>query len=213
MRSRKKQNRLLFFTHFSKSLLILVFFLALITFADRAGIREKLVPNTNYYEKPKTVTARETIKYQTPTPPPFNWTVVKVDEHVTKISLPPDPRMSTSDELFDAMNDYRRSHGVNTLQRSGTLCNIAQNRANEQIANGSLDDHAGFSKYAQNQNEFSRVGEVLFGGVQPQYGVHIVEYGWDRSLTGHKEAISDPNWQFGCGGIAGYYAVFIFGTP
>lgn len=120
--------------------------------------------------------------------------------------------MSTADELFDAMNNYRQSHNISTLQKSDLLCGVAQNRANEQVANGGLDGHSGFDKYAQDQNEFSQMGEVLFGGNQPQYGVHIVEYGWNRSLTGHKEAIQNPIWQYGCGGIAGYFAVFIFSS-
>ena len=143
---------------------------------------------------------------------PFNWSVEKVDEHVTKISIPRDPRMSTADELFSAMNDYRRAHNIPTIAKNDLLCSIAQNRANEQLANEDLDNHAGFDKYAQNQDEFSRMGEVLFGGGQPQYGVHIIEYGWDRSLTGHKEAIQNPVWTHGCGGVAGYFAVFIFAS-
>lgn len=147
-----------------------------------------------------------------PTQSPFDWTVEKVDEHITKINLPPDPRMSTVEELNTAMNDYRKAHNVQLVTRNDLLCDIAQKRAEEQLQNGGLDGHAGFDKYGQNQNEFFRMGEVLFGGVQPQYGVHIVEYGWDRSLTGHKEAIADSGWNHGCGGVAGYYAVFIFGT-
>lgn len=147
-----------------------------------------------------------------PTQPPFDWSVEKVDDHITKINLPPDPKMSTVEELNTAMNDYRRAHNVQLVTRNDPLCDIAQKRAEEQLINGGLDGHAGFDKYGQNQSEFFRMGEVLFGGVQPQYGVHIVEYGWDRSLTGHKEAIQDSGWNHGCGGVAGYYAVFIFGT-
>lgn len=147
-----------------------------------------------------------------PTQAPFDWSVEKVDDHITKINLPPDPRMSSVEELNIAMNDYRKAHNVQMVTRNDLLCDIAQKRAEEQLANGGLDGHAGFDKYGENQNEFYRMGEVLFGGVQPQYGVHIVEYGWDRSLTGHKEAIQDAGWNHGCGGIAGYYAVFIFGT-
>lgn len=89
---------------------------------------------------------------------------------------------------------------------------IAQKRADEQLALGSIDGHAGFAKYAQGQREFSYLTEVLFGGGQPQSGVHIVEYGWDQSLTGHREAIQDRTMSHGCGGVAGYFAAFIFGT-
>ncbi|MBI5620594.1 hypothetical protein HY949_02365 [Candidatus Gottesmanbacteria bacterium] len=135
----------------------------------------------------------------------------KVDEHTTITWLPPDDGMSTNDELFVAMNTYRKGHGINEVSRSDVLCTIAQKRADEQQALGTIDGHAGFAKYAQDQREFSYLTEVLFGGAQPQTGVHIVEYGWDQSLTGHKEAIQDRSMSHGCGGIAGYFAAFIFG--
>lgn len=136
----------------------------------------------------------------------------KLDEHTTMTWLPPDDRMSTSDELFDAINNYRRGHGIALVSKSDTLCTIAGKRADEQLAIGSIDGHAGFAKYAQEQREFSYLTEVLFGGNQPQTGVHIVEYGWDQSLTGHREAIQDRSMTHGCGGIAGYFAAFIFGV-
>lgn len=145
-------------------------------------------------------------KSVTPTP---DWSVRKVDEHVTEFSVPTNDQMSTRSELFDAVNSYRRSHNLTTLTSNTTICDIAQKRAEEQTANGGLDNHAGFNKYGQSQNEFSHLGEVLYGG-QPLSGVHIVEFGWDRSLTGHKEALQNPDWQIGCGGISGYYAAFVF---
>lgn len=136
----------------------------------------------------------------------------KVDEHTTITWLPPDDKMSTSDELFTAINTYRRAQGIAEVARSDTLCTIAQKRADEQQALGKIDGHAGFAKYAQDQREFSYLTEVLFGGNQPQSGVHIVEYGWDQSLTGHREAIGDRTMSHGCGGVSGYFAAFIFGT-
>lgn len=137
---------------------------------------------------------------------------VKLDEHTSASRFAPDDHMSTSPELFSAMNAYRSSHGVQQVNSNGTLCSIAQSRASEQVANGGLDSHAGFSKYAHSQTEFNNMSEVLFGGTQPVSGVHVVEWGWDTSVTGHREAISNPNWTHGCAGIAGYFAVFIFGT-
>lgn len=137
---------------------------------------------------------------------------VKIDEHTSASRFAADDHMSTPSELFAAMNAYRSAHGVQTVSSNGTLCSIAQNRANEQVANGSLDSHAGFPKYAHSQTEFNDMAEVLFGGIQPVSGVHVVEWGWDTSLTGHKEAIQNPKWTHGCAGIAGYYAVFIFGS-
>lgn len=208
MRSRNKSLGFSPLTYFSKFFLLFLIFLTLLMLSDSSTVTQRLFPRKNYYEND---TVTQNIKVL-PTQAPFNWSVEKVDEHITKIALPPDPRMSTADELFSAMNEYRKANAVQILTKNDLLCSIAQNRANEQLANGDLDNHAGFDKYAENQEEFYRMGEVLFGGVQPQYGVHIVEFGWNRSLTGHKEAIQNPDWNHGCGGIAGYFAVFIFGT-
>ncbi len=208
----KKKNKISVPRFFSKFFILFLFFLFLLAFSDKSPVIERLTPAKNFYQKPKVTEIKSNIKIIQPTKSPFSWTVEKVDEHLTKVSLPPDPRMSTSDELFEAMNNYRIAHSVSILQKSDKLCSIAQNRASEQEEGGKLDGHAGFEKYAKDQQEFSVMGEVLFGGVQPQYGVHIVEFGWDRSLTGHREAIQNPSWQYGCGGIAGYYAVFIFGS-
>jgi|GEM_PF-2523457 len=143
-----------------------------------------------------------------PLPTP-DWSIRKVDEHMTEFSVPVNDTMASKQELFDAVNSYRRSHNLNTLTSNSTICDIAQKRAQEQLDNGALDNHAGFGKYGESQNEFSHLGEVLYGG-QPLSGVHIVEFGWDRSLTGHREALQNPSWQIGCGGIAGVFAAFVF---
>ncbi len=211
MKRQKKQNKGYIFTGLLKVLLLFLAFVYLISQAKGSGIVKKMVPAKSV-NAPKTIKLEQTVKYVTPTTQPFDWSVVKEDEHITKMSLPPDDKMSTPDELFTAMNEYRKDNNIPQVQKDDTICSIAQNRANEQLANGGLDNHSGFDKYVQNQNEFSKMGEVLFGGTQPQYGVHIVEFGWNRSLTGHREAIRDSSWNYGCGGIAGYYAVFIFGT-
>lgn len=208
---RKNQYKFFILSGISKFFLLFLVFLVLVSFSGQVSVGQRFFPRKNYYEKPGTSNVQKEIKLL-PTQAPFNWSVEKVDEHITKIALPPDPQMSTADELFEAINNYRRAHNVSALTKNDLLCSIAQNRADEQLAKGELDNHEGFDKYAKDQNEFNRMGEVLFGGAQPQYGVHIVEYGWDRSLTGHKEAIQNPGWNYGCGGVAGYFAVFIFGA-
>ena len=134
-----------------------------------------------------------------------------VEGKTTWSYIPRDDRMSTAEELFEAMNSYRRSQALQEVVKNDTLCAVAQNRANELQALGKLDDHAGFEKYARSQKEFDTMDEILYGGVQPQSGVHIVEYGWDRSLTGHRNALQNRMLTHGCGGIAGYFAVFEFG--
>lgn len=137
---------------------------------------------------------------------------VKLDEHTSVSKFAPDDHMSTVDELNQAMNQYRITHNLPTLSFDSLLCNMAQTRANQLQANGALDSHAGFNDLAHNQQSFNTLDEVIFGGVNKVSGVHIVEWGWDTSLTGHHEAISDPQWKEGCGGITGLFAVFIFGA-
>lgn len=206
--SRRKRQRKILKIHFYKFALLFILFLIIVYIP-----KDKIVdikPEIQKISKEKTPTP--TKKFIPTQPPPFDWSVEKVNDTLTRVSIPPDPRMSTAGELFEAMNNYRANHNLGKLSKNDFLCSVAQNRANEQLANGGLDGHAGFSKYFDGDHEFRRAGEVLFGGSQPQYGVHIVEFGWDRSLTGHKEAIQNPSWNHGCAGIAGYYAVFIFGS-
>jgi uncharacterized protein YkwD len=136
---------------------------------------------------------------------------IKLDEHTSLSKFASDDRMSTVDELNQAMNQYRRTHNLPTLTFDSLLCNMAQTRADQLQAFGKLDTHAGFGDLAHGQQSFNTLDEVLFGGVNKVSGTHIVEWGWDTSLTGHHEAISDPRWKEGCGGINGLFAVFIFG--
>ena len=136
---------------------------------------------------------------------------VKLDEHTSVSKFAADDHMSTVEELNQAMNQYRITHNLPSLKFDSLLCNMAQTRADQLQANGKLDDHAGFKPLAENQQSFNTLDEVTFGGVNKVSGVHIVEWGWNTSLTGHKEAISDPRWKEGCGGVSGLFAVFIFG--
>ena len=138
-------------------------------------------------------------------------TTIKLDEHISVSKFGADSHMATVEELNNAMNNYRQIRNLPNITIDQKLCEIAQIRAENQSENGGLDNHAGFDSQFQSQDKFYQMGEVLFGGSQPVTATHIVEWGWDQSLTGHKEAISDPSWTDGCGGVSGYFAVFIFG--
>lgn len=121
-----------------------------------------------------------------------------------------DSGMATADELFSAMNDYRKSHGLNAVNRSSTLCTIAQTRANQQEALGHLDNHAGFVSAARTQTEFIHVGELLQYWSIPEDATYLVNTGWGQSEE-HVAIMTDPTLTDGCGAINGYYSVFIFG--
>lgn len=146
----------------------------------------------------------------TPTPTSNAWDRW-AEGRVTWLQIPADDHMSSDEELFIALNAYRRAQSIAEIAWNDVLCRIARERVADQVTLGRLDDHAGFPSRAQSQREFRIVSEVLFGGTQPVSGVHIVEYGWDRSLTGHREAIQDRTMTHGCGAVSGYFAVFVFG--
>lgn len=137
---------------------------------------------------------------------------IKFDDKTSLGRFASDANMSTSSELQEAMNTFRKSHGLPTLNPHPTLCRIAQVRANQLVKHGSLDYHAGFSDLAHSQPDFDSMAEVIFGGVNKVSGIHIVEWGWAQSLTGHKETISDPIYHDGCASVAGLFAVFVFGS-
>lgn len=115
-----------------------------------------------------------------------------------------------ADEMFDSMNAYRQARGISTISKNGTLCSIAQARANENAAKGSLS-HDGFTNYVHSQGEFATMSEVLFWADFQASGSYMVNEGWDKSPV-HHDAINDPVWRSGCGGVSGNFAAFEFGA-
>ncbi len=167
---------------------------------------QKKIPSSTSYQKKESTSSNEVTQE-------IEWgQTIKIDEKTSVSRFASDDHMSTVAELNQAMNQYRQSHGLPTLNFDSVLCNIAQARANQLQVLGKLDGHAGAYNLVHDQQSFDTIDEVLFGGVQPVIGVHIVEWGWDQSLTGHHVAISNPLWRDGCAGIAGYFAVFEFGA-
>jgi uncharacterized protein YkwD len=140
------------------------------------------------------------------------WKVEKINEVTTDTQFPADSRMGTPEELFVAINNYRGAHNIPLVQKHDTLCRIAQTRANQLLELGELDQHAGMNSLAHSQQDFNNMGEVIGGGTQKQLAVHTVEWGWGRSLTGHRESILNPKWSHGCGGVAGLFNVFVLGN-
>jgi len=203
--------------------LLIILFAVLLFYV--LGNQKNLELGKTYYHEPTPTSMPTDTPTATPTPnknitPQSNGTngqiewgkEYKLDNETSASKFAPDDHMSTVSELNQSMNLYRQDLGLPTLNFDPLLCNIAQQRANELQALGQLDNHAGFSALAHNQETYDTMDEVLFGGVEPVSGIHIVEWGWAQSLTGHKEAISDPQWHDGCAGISGYFAVFEFGA-
>ena len=119
---------------------------------------------------------------------------------------------SNSQDLLSAVNAFRSKNGLGHLSSDSNLCSIAQNRINENVALGSLDNHAGFDKYFKGQTEFKGMGENLHWATYSETAGEIVENGWANSPE-HKANMLDSKWQYGCGGQAGtYFASFLFAS-
>jgi uncharacterized protein YkwD len=119
-----------------------------------------------------------------------------------------------ADKIFNSVNNFRQNTGLSTLSKNSGLCNVAKLRANELLSLGHLDNHDGWSKYAQSLTEFSSTGEVIEYTNFSADADYIVNSMWGKSAS-HSEIMSDPQWTDGCGGIIGgssnYYGVFEFG--
>ena len=131
--------------------------------------------------------------------------------HPGQYAMPnaPDEKMSTTDELNQAVNIYRRAHGLNELSIDSRLCEVANRRSIEIASDFS---HEGFNAFMKagggwENTGFRTLGENLWSGSFS--GVHIVEYGWDKS-PGHQANLL-RDWRAGCGGVNGINVAFIFG--
>lgn len=131
----------------------------------------------------------------------------------TSIPTPPKKQSSTkisaSDELFAAMNNYRASHNVQLLAKDEMICTIVQKRATDLQNMGKLDDHDGFRGYKEDLTKnYHSTGEVLYFGTSAD-GTQAIEFGWDRSPR-HREIIQNSAFNRGCGALTTNVAVFIF---
>lgn len=132
----------------------------------------------------------------------------------------------SSQEVFDALNSYRQSHGVKKLATNDELCQYAQKRVADLVANNGLDDHAGFMRdFASSatipeiirQYSGSRIAENLAyqncrnmqtgDGFIAETGTAIIEWCFDSSTAGHKEAQLSSEFNHAC--VASQYGMFV----
>src|SRR5579871_3407674 len=53
----------------------------------------------------------------------------KIGNHTYELQLPPDDRMATPEEIFAALNDFRRKNGIGSVSWNDRLSSYAQSRA------------------------------------------------------------------------------------
>ncbi|MCA9370175.1 MAG: hypothetical protein H6774_00715 [Pseudomonadales bacterium] len=133
------------------------------------------------------------------------------------------------DEVITALNAYRQAHDVPPLTTNQNLCTYAEKRAQDLIAAGGLDSHAGFkADFANNTLPESLAGYPgsRFGeNLAHQYcknmttnesfvaetGTALIEWCFDSSTAGHKEAQLSTDFTNVCVRHADNMYVVLFG--
>jgi hypothetical protein len=136
----------------------------------------------------------------------------------------------TEDELWQALVDYRHAHKKPDLLHTESLCEYARKRVSDHLTAFSqkepetypvpekypLDAHQGFaadaaSGYAFDVTGMNQLAENLAYWPDAQYPHQIIEWGWDSSTEGHREAQLSVDYNHAClAGSQGFY-VAIFG--
>lgn len=104
-------------------------------------------------------------------------------------------------QLWEVVNQKRKSYGVNALSVGEDLCTIASIRLNELLELGKLDGHEGFSTMEEKRPDlkhifenYSAMAEFLAAGAQtPEETVSL----WENSL-GHKQLLTGGEYVWGC---------------
>jgi len=140
---------------------------------------------------------------------------VQIDEHTWTMKVQNDDRMSTVEELFTALNDYRRTKGVPVLTWDQKLADYATSRAKYFTSIKTTDGHAGFNDFLTNQDGFNKLGFTQLGentsyGYR-MLGVHLIEwiYAGDEP---HDKNQRNSIWSHVGIGIDGVSTCLIFAT-
>lgn len=126
------------------------------------------------------------------------WGIAKqIDETTWTMRVNQDSKMATDQEIFQALNNYRKQKGVGTLVWDDKLASFAKNRAATFTSIGKLDGHAGFSAYFNNEENikqigFSGLGENSSFGFKME-GVHLIEWVYAGDPPHEKNQL-DPTW-------------------
>lgn len=138
----------------------------------------------------------------------------QIGEHTWTMKIGMDDTMATPREIHEALNNYRQLHGRNTLSWDDKLAEYALSRAKYFTQIGDLDEHAGFSEYLKNEDNFKALGFWALGE-NSSYGyrlngTHLIEwvYAGDKP---HDDNQLNPDWTHVGIGVDGYQTNLIFG--
>jgi len=143
------------------------------------------------------------------------WGVAKqIDEVTWTMKIEDDPRMATPREIVEALNEYRRRKGAQTLVWDDNLARLAEERAAYFDSIKSTDKHEGFKKYMDDNGfeklRFTWVGENSSFGYKLE-GVHLIEWVFAGDKP-HDDNQSNERWSYVGVGVRGLGVDIIFGT-
>ena len=126
------------------------------------------------------------------------YTAQKIDDVTWRVSnIKSDSNMATVHEIFDSLNTYRQAHGVSVLTWNQALADFAQGRADLFNSQKSLDSHAGFMSFMNNDGfnkiGFNGLGENSAYLAGPMSGDRIIKeiFGADSAHDGNQ---LNPGW-------------------
>lgn len=160
-----------------------------------------------------------------PTPSPLPTTLpspspnatLNVAPKATRSAVKPPPPKTfnyTSEDLWQALATYRSSHNRYQFIKDDRLCSVAADRVAQLIKLGKLDKHQGFKDRFASDNAFKEVG---FGKVAEnlafgfETAVAVIEWGWDSSTEGHREAQLTSDYTHACTATSQSFSVLILG--
>jgi uncharacterized protein YkwD len=145
-----------------------------------------------------------------------SWGVSKqIDEHTWSIRVGQDDVMAKPEDVFTALNEYRRRYGSQPLHWDQKLADYAQSRAAFIDSKKDTDSHAGFLDFLEHQDGFNKLGFTALGeNMSYGYrlsGVHLIEWIYAGDAP-HNENQLDSKWNYVGIGVDGLANCLIFGT-
>lgn len=166
------------------------------------------------------VSAQEVYQSIVPTPaataaPTMPWGQARqIDEHTWTIDVKHDDHMTSAQEIFSALNVYRKQRGKGELSWDSRLASFAEGRANGFNEKGDLDAHAGFQDYIHNQDGFNKLGFFALGENSSigytLNGTHLIEWVYAGDKPHDDNQLSDQWTHVGIG-VAGDATNLVFG--
>jgi uncharacterized protein YkwD len=139
----------------------------------------------------------------------------QIGEHTWTMKIEQDSKMATPQEIFQALNEYRRLYGSSVLIWDQNLADYAQTRAKFFTDKHGLDSHQGFQEFLENDNGFQKLGFTSLGE-NASYGyrlngTHLIEwiYAGDEP---HDQNQKNSRWAYVGIGVNGTSTCLIFAT-